>query len=284
MLQTPHAAQNYTRSATRGVRCDISSALPTTASSMSDSSQSSSQPIGRDVGSAAIAPYNMVDLARRESPQVPGDISPDSTEPHYASTNSPAVEVELTGTSEYSDSDTLLRRRIQDIQSSRTLDDKEKARYTQALMMRNYMMNAKPSPALLDHGFGQPLSIEDQAKTYHNEAEEILGCKHYRRQCKLQCSTCHAWTTCRFCHNEKVSDHELIRTDTKLMLCMLCTTVQPAAQYCNSCTCRLAAYYCNKCKLWDDDENKHIYHCSDCGICRVGHGLGKDFFRMWRQQ
>ena len=33
-----------------------------------------------------------------------------------------------------------------------------------------------------------------------------------------------------------------------------------------------------KCKLWDDDPEKKIYHCDDCGICRIGAGLGKDFF------
>ena len=33
-----------------------------------------------------------------------------------------------------------------------------------------------------------------------------------------------------------------------------------------------------KCKLWDDDPHKSIYHCNDCGICRIGKGLGKDFF------
>jgi hypothetical protein len=33
-----------------------------------------------------------------------------------------------------------------------------------------------------------------------------------------------------------------------------------------------------QCKLWDDDPEKSIYHCNDCGICRIGQGLGKDFF------
>ena len=40
----------------------------------------------------------------------------------------------------------------------------------------------------------------------------------------------------------------------------------------------MAQYYCDRCKLWDDDSTP-IYHCYECGICRVGHGLGKDFFR-----
>lgn len=67
------------------------------------------------------------------------------------------------------------------------------------------------------------------------------------------------------------------------MLCMFCNTRQPAAQNCANpdCAKRMALYYCGKCKLWDDDPNKHIYHCVDCGICRIGHGLGKDFFRTF---
>src|SRR5690554_1246043 len=62
------------------------------------------------------------------------------------------------------------------------------------------------------------------------------------------------------------------------MLCMHCKTIQPAAQTCNSCHEQLARYYCDICKLWDDDSTKSVYHCPDCGICRIGNGLDKDFF------
>ncbi|KAF9919980.1 hypothetical protein FBU30_010294 [Linnemannia zychae] len=54
--------------------------------------------------------------------------------------------------------------------------------------------------------------------------------------------------------------------------------IQEAAQHCNSCKARMAVYYCDTCKLWDDDPKKHIYHCDDCGICRIGQGLGRDYF------
>ncbi|KAH8150507.1 uncharacterized protein LAJ45_05202 [Morchella importuna] len=104
-----------------------------------------------------------------------------------------------------------------------------------------------------------------------------LGCPHYRRGVKLQCSTCEKWHTCRFCHDEK-EDHVLIRKETKNMLCMHCGTAQPVGQDCKNCGIRSARYYCDKCKLWDNDPRKSIYHCNDCGICRIGEGLGKDFF------
>ena len=109
------------------------------------------------------------------------------------------------------------------------------------------------------------------------EDQKALGCEHYKRNIKLQCSACHRWYTCRFCHDE-IEDHMLNRRETKNMLCMLCGCAQPASEECGLCGERAAWYYCGVCKLWDDDLEKSIYHCNDCGICRVGEGLGKDFF------
>lgn len=111
-----------------------------------------------------------------------------------------------------------------------------------------------------------------------DESEEVcLGCPHYKRNVKLQCYTCKRWYTCRFCH-DKSEDHTLDRRQTENMLCMLCGCPQPASHRCIGCGEKAAWYYCSKCKLWDNDEEKSIYHCNDCGICRIGQGLGKDFF------
>ncbi|KAJ5808911.1 hypothetical protein N7474_010180 [Penicillium riverlandense] len=118
-----------------------------------------------------------------------------------------------------------------------------------------------------------------------DDTEELedacLGCPHYKRNVKLQCFTCKKWYTCRFCHDE-VEEHHLIRRETENMLCMLCGHAQPAAQNCRKCGEQTAQYYCDICKLWDNDSKKSIYHCSDCGICRIGQGLGKDFFHCKR--
>lgn len=105
----------------------------------------------------------------------------------------------------------------------------------------------------------------------------LLGCEHYMRNVKLQCFACKKWYTCRFCH-DGVEDHALVRRDTQNMLCMLCGHPQPADQDCRKCGEQSAQYYCDICKLWDNDSKKSIYHCNDCGICRIGQGLGKDFF------
>lgn len=96
------------------------------------------------------------------------------------------------------------------------------------------------------------LSPRDITKTYYtgpSASSEIaireLGCSHYRRGVKLQCSTCEKWHTCRFCHDEN-EDHALVRKETKNMLCMHCGRAQPVGQDCRHCGVRSARYYCDK--------------------------------------
>lgn len=120
-------------------------------------------------------------------------------------------------------------------------------------------------------------SRDSRDEEMSDEEEDQLGCQHYKRNVKLQCFACKRWYTCRFCHDE-VEDHLLNRQETENMLCMLCGCPQSAGEWCKDCGERAAWYYCSVCKLWDNDTEKNIYHCSDCGICRVGQGLGKDYF------
>ena len=116
-----------------------------------------------------------------------------------------------------------------------------------------------------------------QTAALDDSGKPVLGCEHYKRNVKLQCSACYRWYTCRFCH-DTVEDHSLNRRETKNMLCMPCGTAQPAAEICRNCGEISAWYYCGICKLWDNDPTKRIYHCDDCGICRIGEGLGKDYY------
>ena len=44
----------------------------------------------------------------------------------------------------------------------------------------------------------------------------------------------------------------------------------------------MARYHCTICHLFEDSRSRRIYHCADCRICRVGEGLGKDFFHCPR--
>ncbi|KAI9353741.1 zinc-ribbon-domain-containing protein [Obelidium mucronatum] len=120
---------------------------------------------------------------------------------------------------------------------------------------------------------------EDTEVSYQDKERQVIGCKHYQRSCKLQAHCCGKWYPCRFCHDE-VSDHNIIRNLTVTMMCMYCKTVQPSGQICINPDCQKAVskYYCKECKLWDNDPRKNIYHCYDCGICRIGKGLGQDYF------
>ena len=109
------------------------------------------------------------------------------------------------------------------------------------------------------------------------DGEMILGCQHYTRNVKVQCFECRRWYTCRHCH-DAAEDHNLNRRRTQNMLCMACGSPQRASDHCRFCETVAACYYCDICKLWDNSSKKKIYHCPDCGICRKGEGIGKDFY------
>ncbi|KAJ8099405.1 hypothetical protein POJ06DRAFT_199023 [Lipomyces tetrasporus] len=180
-----------------------------------------------------------------------------------------------------------LRQRIYAIQNM-DISEKELAMKMHELMMEDYYKLRRRQESEDDVADDQDdyeneatelptADSADKTVTWFDEANEIRGCPHYQRGVKLQCSTCEQWYACRFCHDE-VEDHQLIRSETKNMLCTYCFLPQSAAQDCRGCGRRMARYFCDKCKLWDDDPDKSIYHCNDCGICRIGEGLGKDFF------
>ncbi|ODV85904.1 hypothetical protein CANARDRAFT_197537 [[Candida] arabinofermentans NRRL YB-2248] len=122
------------------------------------------------------------------------------------------------------------------------------------------------------------LTADDKEPTYYNLEENILGCQHYQRNCKIECSFCKKWYTCRLCHDQEISSHQLQRAKTTHILCMFCSTPQFPQQYCINCDKKLSEYYCDKCKLFDNDPLKNIYHCDSCGICRLGLGLNQDYF------
>ncbi|GAB0145095.1 hypothetical protein EsHS_00005538 [Epichloe bromicola] len=156
-----------------------------------------------------------------------------------------------------------------------------KSWYNQSAVAEKYMLSESdiaPTFAPIRPRKESDEDLQSQSNTSTPpEMQAPLGCQHYERNVKLQCFTCKKWYTCRFCHDAK-EDHSLIRRETRNMLCMLCRTPQKASDMCISCGEISAHYYCNICKLWENRKSKPIYHCNDCGICRRGLGLGKDFF------
>ncbi|KAJ3102319.1 hypothetical protein HK100_004390 [Physocladia obscura] len=186
------------------------------------------------------------------------------------------------------DSQGDLRKLIIQIQQDAGISAHEKAKRIQELMTSKWSSreNGKSSRTSMAsnkledkrHDFGVVLNC-DKSMTFHDSSNTIIGCKHYQRAAKLQAHCCGKWYTCRFCHDE-VSDHNIIRNLITTMMCMHCFAVQPAGQDCINPDCqkRVSKYFCKDCKLWDDDPRKNIYHCHDCGICRIGKGLGQDYF------
>ena len=196
---------------------------------------------------------------------------------------------------------------IRDLASSTS----EMASRMHVLMTRDYMTRRKQSISIAQSPLDPAAAREtdllgrynvtqtDLIPTYAPELEQttgeegadtedgkpVLGCVHYKRNVKEQCFDCNQWHNCRHCHDASPDlpfPHQLNRNMTQNMLCMLCKTPQPAGEVCLKCGEDAAYYYCPKCHLWDNDSNKRIYHCDDCGICRRGEGLGKDYVHCKR--
>lgn len=123
----------------------------------------------------------------------------------------------------------------------------------------------------------------------------VLGCEHYARGCKLRHPATGQLFTCRLCCEEvraanKYSDETLPVLDRQAVteiLCMQCGALQPAGSKCVNIDCQyhtkpFAKHFCSICHLYDNDENKKIYHCPYCNVCRKGEGLGVDFRHCMR--
>ncbi|KAG9450383.1 hypothetical protein H6P81_010348 [Aristolochia fimbriata] len=157
-----------------------------------------------------------------------------------------------------------------------TLDPQEKTHLIQNLLMSRWLITQKKSYP--DIGLsGNTESILGQCPSYRDSQKSIYGCKHYKRNCKLLSSCCNRLFTCRYCHDD-ACDHSMDRKSTIRMMCMKCLYIQPLGLRCSniSCNASMSKYFCSICKLFDDERD--IYHCPFCNLCRVGRGLGIDYF------
>jgi len=112
-------------------------------------------------------------------------------------------------------------------------------------------------------------------KNMEKEEEEVMGCKHYKRRCKLVAPCCGKAYNCRFCHDEAEENHTLDRQKVQEVECLGCGTVGPTEENCGQCGVKFGkAYFCPICRLYDD-QDKGQFHCIGCGICRIG---GRDSF------
>lgn len=64
--------------------------------------------------------------------------------------------------------------------------------------------------------------------------------------------------------------HVLDRHAISRVKCAQCNLEQPVAQRCSGCLQQFGRYSCLQCNFFDENIAKKQFHCSMCGICRVG--------------
>lgn len=146
------------------------------------------------------------------------------------------------------------------------------------LFIQNIVSNNLTSSTPL-HG-SSPSSSMSSSSSSSSSSTPYTGCTHYHRKCQLLAPCCNTYYPCRFCHDEERDEnekdpqkaHKLNRKLVQTVKCMHClTTVSPPQQTCPQCRTVLGEYFCGICNLYDDDGlTKEIFHCTGCGICRVG--------------
>ncbi|KAI3454605.1 hypothetical protein Pfo_011268 [Paulownia fortunei] len=170
---------------------------------------------------------------------------------------------------------------IRRVSSDSNLDSKKKSYIIQNLLMSRWIITQKMShqEASVANHKGE---IPGQSPSYQDPLKLTFGCKHYKRNCRLLAPCCNKLYTCIRCHDD-LTDHSVDRKTITKMMCMKCLVIQPIGPKCMSQSCSgfsMARYYCRICKLFDDD--RQIYHCPYCNLCRVGKGLGIDYFHCMK--
>ncbi|XP_021292087.1 zinc finger protein BRUTUS isoform X1 [Herrania umbratica] len=171
-----------------------------------------------------------------------------------------------------------LESEIRKVYRDSTLDPRRKAYLVQNLLTSRWIAAQQKLPQAASSETSNSEDVLGCSPSFRDTEKQIFGCEHYKRNCKLRAACCGKLFTCRFCHDE-VSDHSMDRKATLEMMCMHCLKIQPVAPICTTPSCNglpMAKYYCNICKFFDDERN--VYHCPFCNLCRVGRGLGIDFF------
>ncbi|XP_059643366.1 zinc finger protein BRUTUS-like At1g74770 isoform X2 [Cornus florida] len=166
---------------------------------------------------------------------------------------------------------------IRRVSRDTTLDPQKRSYIIQNLLMSRWIVRQQKSHSEVTVSSNKE-EVPGQCPSYRGPLKSSFGCKHYKRNCKLVAACCNQLYTCRYCHDD-VADHSMDRKATTKMMCMKCLTIQPVGPTCSTASCHdlsMARYYCRICKLFDDE--REIYHCPYCNLCRVGKGLGIDYF------
>ena len=147
------------------------------------------------------------------------------------------------------------QKHIREVQKDKTLSASEKSSKIKELM-RN---NSKTQIKKIDKS-------HENTNIFTNISN--IKCTHYQRGCDVQCNVCNKYYPCRLCH-DIYEDHKLDRFTINYIKCRKCQYIQPPSQKCIRCQHLFGFYYCATCRLWEFN-NKCIFHCDKCGICRIG--------------
>ncbi|XP_004301304.1 PREDICTED: uncharacterized protein LOC101310711 [Fragaria vesca subsp. vesca] len=162
---------------------------------------------------------------------------------------------------------------ISKISRNSSLDPQKKPYMMQNLLSSHWRVKQR-SQLIASNGKEFPR----QHPSYQDPFGQTFGCKHYKRNCKLVAACCNQLYTCIRCHDE-IAEHTIDRRSVTEMMCMKCLKIQPIGPTCSTASCSdlsMARYFCKICKIFDDE--RIIYHCPYCNLCRVGKGLGIDYF------
>ncbi|KAL1207854.1 Zinc finger protein BRUTUS-like [Cardamine amara subsp. amara] len=170
---------------------------------------------------------------------------------------------------------------IRRISRDSSLDPQKKSFIIQNLLMSRWIATQRIynlEPSILS---SNREVVPGQHPSYRDPHILIFGCKHYKRNCKLLAPCCKQIFTCIRCHDEE-ADHSVDRKQITKMMCMKCLVIQPVGVNCSntSCNSSMGKYYCKICKLFDDE--REIYHCPYCNLCRLGKGLSIDYFHCMK--
>ncbi|KAG8379106.1 hypothetical protein BUALT_Bualt07G0053600 [Buddleja alternifolia] len=160
------------------------------------------------------------------------------------------------------------------------LDSQKKSYIIQNLLTSRWIVKQKMSQQ--EDAVEYKGEIPGLCPSYRDPLKSTFGCEHYKRNCKLLAPCCDKLFTCIRCHDDQ-TDHSVDRKAITKMMCMKCLVIQPIGPKCASPSCSgfsMATYYCRICKLFDDD--RQIYHCPYCNLCRLGKGLGIGYFHCMK--
>lgn len=158
--------------------------------------------------------------------------------------------------------------RIQEI-NRLNIPQTEKMTMIRAVMLEDVVAALPPPPPDDD-------TCEECTESFHGDPNDsVRGCPHYMRDCYVQYPCCGKFYVCRVCHDER-ANHKCDRFATTTMRCMHCATVQSISGKCTNCEKVMGEYFCGSCKFFESNPDKELFHCDDCGICRVG--KRDDFF------